>query len=127
MDFGAPFNIGAAAEAGGPLTICSPRTGEPIPDGSGPMVWQIMGRDAPSLKAAIGALARKNVSGELSDEDWRIQVAAVCVKSWPDSVMFNGAPLPCTPENALALLTVQREIASEQIFPFAWERTSFGD
>lgn len=120
------FDVKAAAEKGAVLHVKHPSTGEKLYDGKTPVTITVIGRDSPSVVAAMRDIERRKAKGEDIDRNEEgLELLSAVVTDW-QGVEFDGKPLKCTKANARKLFSDPRtEWIGEQVGPFALSRRNF--
>lgn len=118
------FDLKARAEAGAPLRLRHPKTGEELPA----VIW-LQGEDAESYRACLRAQIDRQISERkldltASDLEARLveRLAAITLRF--ENLEIGGEALHCTPETAAALYRDQLWIR-EQAAEFVETRANF--
>jgi len=116
------LDVKAASEKGAVLTIKHPMTGEPLEG----VTITVIGRDSPSVRAAMLEIERRKAKGETIDRDEEgLELLSSVVKGW-EGIEFEGQPLEFSKANARKLFSDPRtEWIGEQVGPFALSRRNF--
>lgn len=112
------------AEAGAPLTLRHPKTGEDL----AAVIW-LQGEDAPAYRHVL----RRQIDRQLRDrqleptaadlENRLLERLAALTLRW-ENIAYEAMDFPCTPENARRLFTEQLWIR-EQVVAFVEDRAHF--
>lgn len=115
------LDVKSAAQKGADLVLKHPATGERLD-----AVLRVIGRDSPSVAAAMLDIERRKASGEVFDKEAEgIELLLAVIKGWR-GVEFDGEALEYTPDNARKLLTDPRTSwIGEQVAPFSLSRRNF--
>lgn len=118
------FDPETRAEAGAPLCLRHPKTGEELPA----TIW-LQGEDAPSYRQVL----RRQIDRQLRDrqmeltaadlEDRLLERLAALTLRW-ENISYDGGEFVCSPANARRLYTEQLWIR-EQIVGFVEDRAHF--
>lgn len=120
----AAFDLKARAEAGAPLTLRHPKTGELL----SAVIW-LQGEDAETYRKTLRAQIDRQITErklELTAADLEerlIERLTAITLRW-ENISLDGAPHTFSPENARRLFTEQLWIR-EQVVAFVEDRANF--
>lgn len=120
------LDVKAASEKGAVLHLKHPMTGEKLFDGDDPVTITVIGRDSPSVRAAMTDIERRKAKGEdISREDEGLELLSVVTTGWT-GIDFDGKALEFSKANARKIYADPRtEWIGEQVGPFALSRRNF--
>ena len=120
----AAFDLRARSEAGAPLTLRHPKTGEKLPA----VIW-LQGEDAENYRRTLRAQIDRQISErklELSaaELEERLIERLVAITQRFENIELNGVQCDGTPENAKKLYREQLWIR-DQVVAFVEDRANF--
>lgn len=121
LDFG-KFDLAAQSAAGFAYHVRDP-LGVPMEHEGEPVIITLAGADSPTYKNRQRELARENTEKPLDRDALAMEMLVACTLGWR-GIIWDGEPLPFTPENA-RMLYANHEWLREDVASVVLDRANF--